>query len=72
MLFVHLRNDLMLPAVQDLFIIYFIKVLQIDLVFVFYCVVDEAVPLGDVLGHWRRNVVYFRFVEVLQLVLPGV
>lgn len=67
MLLVHFGNDFMLAFVQDLLIINFIEVLQIDFILVFNGVVDEAVTGSKLLRDRWWLIVNFRLIVILLI-----
>ena len=69
-LLVHFGNYLMLALVQYLLIVDFVKVLQIDFVFILDGIVDEAVARSELFGDGWRFVTYFRLVVELLIVGP--
>ena len=52
----HFFNNQLFILVEDLLVVYFVKVVKIDLIFVLYNIVDKTMPSVDIFRHWRRNI----------------
>ena len=67
-LLMHFFNNQLLILVEDLLVVYFVKVVKIDLIFVLNNVVDKTMPSVDIFRHWRRNILNLWLVIIISIV----